>query len=180
MVFMAISFWTAAEVYVPPVILLAEAPSVLAPNQTVRLEPICGADAVVSHLSGWIGYAAPMTVTGRRTGPIEIPPTGATSSRNLPNGAIMYRTLVLAALAGMIAGPALAAGGSCSTAPKSQFKPKATLEAQLTGEGLTVRQIKVEKGCYEVYAVDKAGKKVNLAYNAETLEKLDNAEAGEN
>ena len=42
------------------------------------------------------------------------------------------------------------------------------------------RQIKVEKGCYEVYAVDKAGKKVNLAYNAETLEKLDNAEAGEN
>jgi len=90
----------------------------------------------------------------------------------------MYRTLVLATLAGMVAGPAFAAGGSCSTAPKSQFKPKATLEAQLTGEGLTVRQIKVEKGCYEVYAVDKAGKKVNLAYNAETLEKLDNAEAG--
>jgi hypothetical protein len=111
---------------------------------------------------------------------IEIPTAGATFAPNLPNGAIMYRTLVLAALAGMVAGPALAAGGSCSTAPKSQFKPKATLEAQLTGEGLTVRQIKVEKGCYEVYAVDKAGKKVNLAYNAETLEKLDNAEAGEN
>ncbi|TGQ72565.1 PepSY domain-containing protein [Mesorhizobium sp. M00.F.Ca.ET.186.01.1.1] len=111
---------------------------------------------------------------------IEDPPAGATSAPNLPNGVIMYRTLVFATLAGMIAGPALAAGGSCSTAPKSQFKPKATLEAQLTGEGLTVRQIKVEKGCYEVYAVDKAGKKVNLAYNAETLEKLDNAEAGEN
>ena len=47
-------------------------------------------------------------------------------------------------------------------------------------EGLTVRQIKVEKGCYEVYAVDKAGKKVNVAYNAETLEKLANAESGEN
>ncbi|MEW6634603.1 MAG: PepSY domain-containing protein [Pseudomonadota bacterium] len=91
----------------------------------------------------------------------------------------MYRTLVLAALAGMIAGPALAAG-SCSTAEKSKFQPKATLEAQLKGEGLTVRQIKTEKGCYEVYAVDKAGKKVNVAYNAETLEKLDNAEAGEN
>jgi hypothetical protein len=92
----------------------------------------------------------------------------------------MYRTLVLVGLAAMIAGPALAAGGSCSTAPKSQFKPKATLETQLTSEGLTVRQIKVENGCYEVYAVDKAGKKVNLAYNAETLQKLDNAEAGEN
>ena len=91
----------------------------------------------------------------------------------------MYSTLVLAALAGMIAGPALAAG-RCSTAAKSTFQPKATLEAQLKGEGLTVRQIKTEKGCYAVYAVDKAGNKVNVAYSAETLEKLDNAEAGEN
>jgi hypothetical protein len=41
---MAISFRTAAEaLYVPTVILLAESPSVLAPNQTVRREPICGA-----------------------------------------------------------------------------------------------------------------------------------------
>ena len=40
--------------------------------------------------------------------------------------------------------------------------------------------IKVEGGCYEVYATDKAGKRANMAFNAETLEKLDNAEAGEN
>ena len=92
----------------------------------------------------------------------------------------MYRTFVVTGLALLIAGPSVAASGSCSTAPSSQFKPKATLEAQLTSEGLKVRQIKVENGCYEVYAVDKSGKKVNLAYNAETLEKLDNAEAGEN
>jgi hypothetical protein len=91
----------------------------------------------------------------------------------------MHRAFVLTALAVLITTPALAAG-SCSTAPAAQFKPKATLEAQLKTEGLTVRQIKVEKGCYEVYAVDKAGKKVNVAYNAETLEKVANAEAGEN
>lgn len=91
----------------------------------------------------------------------------------------MYRTLVIAALAGVIAGPALAAG-TCSTAAKSKFQPKATLEAQLKGEGLTVRQIKTEKGCYEVYAMNKAGKKVNVAFNAETLEQVSNPEAGEN
>jgi len=83
-----------------------------------------------------------------------------------------------AALAVLMAGPALATG-TCSTAPATQFKPKATLEAQLKSQGLKVRQIKVENGCYEVYAVDKSGKKVNVAYNAETLQKLDNAEAGE-
>jgi len=91
----------------------------------------------------------------------------------------MYRTIALASFALLLAGPAFA-DTSCSTAPAAQFKPKATLEAQLKSEGLKVRQIKVENGCYEVYAVDKSGKKVNVAYNAETLEKVDNAEAGEN
>jgi hypothetical protein len=79
----------------------------------------------------------------------------------------------------VMAGQALAAG-TCSTAPVDQFKPRAALEAKLKGEGLTVRKIKVEGGCYEVYAVDKAGKKMNVAFNAETLDKVDNAEAGEN
>ncbi len=39
---------------------------------------------------------------------------------------------------------------------------------------------KVEKGCYEVYAIDKGDKKLNVADNAETLAKLTDAEAGEN
>jgi hypothetical protein len=91
----------------------------------------------------------------------------------------MFRAFTLTALAVMMAGPALAAG-TCSTAPAAQFKPQATLEAQLKAEGLTVRRIKVENGCYEVYAVDKSGKKMNVAYNAETLDKVANAEAGEN
>ena len=47
-------------------------------------------------------------------------------------------------------------------------------------EGFSVKQIKTESGCYEVYATSKDGKRVNMAYNAQTLEKLDNAEAGEN
>jgi hypothetical protein len=91
----------------------------------------------------------------------------------------MVRKTCFAALAVMIAGPAFAAGG-CSTSSSSKFQPKATLESQLKAEGLTVRQIKTEKGCYEVYAVDKAGKKVNAAYNAETLAEMADAEAGEN
>ena len=77
------------------------------------------------------------------------------------------------------AGPALAAG-KCSSAPKDKWQPKSALESQLQADGYNVRQIKVESGCYEVYATDKAGKRANMAFNAETLQKLDNAEAGEN
>jgi len=89
----------------------------------------------------------------------------------------LFPVLTLVALAG--AAPALAAE-KCSTAPKAKWQPKSALEAQLQADGYKVRQIKVESGCYEVYAIDKDGKRANMAYNAETLRKLDNPEAGEN
>lgn len=91
----------------------------------------------------------------------------------------MKTTVLLASATMLFAAPALAAGG-CSTAAAAKFQPRSNLEARLKSDGLTVKQIKVEKGCYEVYATDKAGKRMNAAYNAETLTKLDNAEAGEN
>lgn len=91
----------------------------------------------------------------------------------------MKHSLIIAALVAVAATPAFASSG-CSTAPASQWQPQSKLESLLKGQGDTVRQIKVEKGCYEVYATDKAGHRVNQAYNAETLKLLPNAEAGEN
>lgn len=90
----------------------------------------------------------------------------------------MTRILILTAAAVALAGPSFAAG-MCSSAPASKYQSKAALESQLKAEGLKVRRIKTEGGCYEVYALDKAGKKVNVAFNAETLAKVANAEAGE-
>ena len=87
-------------------------------------------------------------------------------------------TILAVAVAVAAASPAFAEG-KCATGPKSKWQPKSALEQQLQADGYKVRQIKVEGGCYEVYATDKAGKRANMAYNAETLEKLDNAEAGE-
>ena len=92
----------------------------------------------------------------------------------------MKRAFLLTAVAFVVASPAFAAGSACSKAPKSAWQPQSKLESMLKAEGLTVKQIKVEKGCYEVYATDKAGKRQNIAFNAETLKKLNNAEAGEN
>ena len=85
----------------------------------------------------------------------------------------------LAGFALVLSGPAVAAG-KCSHAPESKWQPKSALESQLQADGYQVRKIKIEGGCYEVYATDKQGHRANMAYNAETLEKLDNAEAGEN
>ena len=91
----------------------------------------------------------------------------------------MFRMIAVSAFALTIAGPAFA-GVTCSTATKNMFKPLSDLKAQLTQDGMTVKKIKTEKGCYEVYAIDKTGKKVNVAFNAETLARVANPEAGEN
>ena len=91
----------------------------------------------------------------------------------------MRNVLFLATVVTAIAGPALAAD-MCSTSAKSKWQPRSALEAQLQAEGFKVRQVKVENGCYEVYATDKSGKRTNMAFNAETLKKVDNPEAGEN
>jgi hypothetical protein len=89
----------------------------------------------------------------------------------------LFSALTVIAIAAT--GPALAEG-KCATGPKSKWQPKSVLETQLQADGYKVRQIKVEGGCYEVYATDKDGKRANMAYNAQTLQKLGNAEAGEN
>jgi hypothetical protein len=88
-------------------------------------------------------------------------------------------SVVVFAVSSIVTGSAFAASG-CSSAPAAQWQPKANLESQLSAKGLKVRRIKVENGCYEVYATDKSGKRQNLAFNAQTLKQLANAEAGEN
>ena len=87
-------------------------------------------------------------------------------------------SVIAFAVSSTIAGSAFAASG-CSSAPSAQWQSKATLESQLSAKGMKVRKIKVENGCYEVYAMDKSGKRQNLAFNAQTLKQLANPEAGE-
>jgi hypothetical protein len=78
------------------------------------------------------------------------------------------------------ANAAFASAVTCSKAMPDKFKPQADLTAALKGQGIIVSKVKVESGCYEVYGKDAAGKKVNAAFNAETLEPVANPEAGEN
>ncbi len=93
----------------------------------------------------------------------------------------MYRSLIIAALGLTLAAPLYAEtpAVTCSKSPASAFKPEADLVALLKTQGLTVVKIKTESGCYEAYTKDANGKKATLGFNAETLEPVANAEAGE-
>jgi hypothetical protein len=86
----------------------------------------------------------------------------------------------VAALFFFSASTVFAMTATCSKATPDKFKPEADLVASLKSQGMTVSKLKTEKGCYEVYAKDASGKKLNMAFNAETLEPVANPEAGEN
>ena len=62
----------------------------------------------------------------------------------------MYRAFTSTAFAALMTGSAFAAGASCSTAPAAQFKSKSDLEKVLKADGLTMKKLKLENGCYEV------------------------------
>lgn len=92
----------------------------------------------------------------------------------------MFRAFSLIAASALLAAPAFAGDAvTCSKSAASAFQPQSALEAKLKAQGLTVKTIKTENGCYEAYTVDASGKKGTFGFNAETLEPVANAEAGE-
>jgi hypothetical protein len=61
----------------------------------------------------------------------------------------------------------------CTTLPKTQWKPPAELEAKLVGEGWQIRRMEISASCYEVYAKDPKGKRVEAFFNPVTFERVE-------
>jgi len=81
--------------------------------------------------------------------------------------------LVLSAvLLSVIASGAALAADKCKV-PVGEWQPREKLQGQLEQQGWKVRSIKTEDGCYEAYAIDAAGKKVEAYFNPKTLEAVD-------
>lgn len=53
-------------------------------------------------------------------------------------------------------------GASCTSAPKEQWMSEEAAKAKATALGYEVRRVKVENGCYEVYAIDKNRAKAEI------------------
>lgn len=66
------------------------------------------------------------------------------------------------------AGAALADAERCSV-PRDQRQPEAALRQKLEADGWTVKRIKLEDGCYEVYALDAGGRRVETYFDPGTL-----------
>ena len=74
--------------------------------------------------------------------------------------------------AGLLAATAHAGAtglATCDSGPKSGWQPVDRLEQQLKARGYTVRRIKEDGGCYEVYALNEKGERGEFYFHPVTL-----------
>lgn len=81
----------------------------------------------------------------------------------------LVRTLIVAAFTGCA--PALATGlATCDAGSEDTWRSQEELRKLLTGQGWKVRRIKIDGGCYEVYALDDKGERVEAYFHPQTLD----------
>lgn len=81
---------------------------------------------------------------------------------------LKFVTPLLAATAMTVAVSAQASD-RCNV-PEDQWQPQQALEQQLTDQGWTIKNIKIDSGCYEAYAIDADGKRREVYFDPQTLE----------
>jgi len=80
--------------------------------------------------------------------------------------------LALPALLLLAAPGAAFAGDHHCRVPMADWQPRAAVQALAEAQGLTVRRIKIDDGCYELDARDAEGRAVELKLDPATLEVL--------
>ncbi len=87
--------------------------------------------------------------------------------------ASLARALLPTLTAGLLALAAQSASATglatCESGPKSGWQATEVLEKRLTEQGWKVRRIKEDGGCYEVYALDDKGQRVEAYFHPVTL-----------
>jgi hypothetical protein len=84
---------------------------------------------------------------------------------------IMMQTALVAGLTCFAFTAAHATGlATCDSGPKEGWQDPSVLQEQLEAEGWEVRRIKEDGGCYEVYARDAEGERVEAYFHPVTLE----------
>ena len=62
------------------------------------------------------------------------------------------------------------AKADCKAYPKNEWMSAADAQAKILAQGYTINKFKVSGECYEIYGKNKEGKKVEIYYDAKTLE----------
>ena len=87
----------------------------------------------------------------------------------------MKTKLTIAALAAglVISGSSFATGlATCDSGPRNTWQPQEKLEKMLMEKGWRINRVKEDGGCYEVYAVNEKGQRVEAYFHPTTLDSV--------
>ena len=59
------------------------------------------------------------------------------------------------------------------TVPMAQWQPREAVQRVAAEQGVTVRRIKIDDGCYQIDGRDASGREVEIKLNPHTLEVID-------
>jgi hypothetical protein len=82
------------------------------------------------------------------------------------------KTIVSAVLVGVAAtlSTAAFAKADCKAYPKEEWMKADEAKAKIAAQGYKIDKFKVDGNCYEIYGTNAEGKKVEIYYDAKTLE----------
>jgi hypothetical protein len=61
------------------------------------------------------------------------------------------------------------ASADCPAYPKEEWAAEDTLKKTLKEEGYKIKKFKIDGNCYEIYGINKEGKKVEIYFDMKTL-----------
>lgn len=61
------------------------------------------------------------------------------------------------------------ASADCPVYPKEEWASEDTLKQTLKEEGYKIKKFKIDGNCYEIYGLNKKGKKVEIYFDMKTL-----------
>jgi hypothetical protein len=94
-------------------------------------------------------------------------------SRLVHSAALAAALFALAIASAPVAGATGLA--TCDSGSPDGWQPKEKLTAALKEKGWDIRNVKIDGGCYEVYAIDDKGERVEAYFHPVTLERVETA-----
>ena len=83
----------------------------------------------------------------------------------------MKRVVLSFFAAGLLAAASAQATGlaTCDSGPRETWQAQEKLEQILKERGWQIRRVKIDGGCYEVYAINEKGERVEAYFHPKTL-----------
>lgn len=85
-----------------------------------------------------------------------------------------HKLILASAVVGLLfAGSSFATGlATCNSGPRNTWQPQDKLEKMLVEKGWRINRVKEDGGCYEVYAINEKGQRVEAYFHPTTLESV--------